>query len=363
MEGDTLSQFLDQGGGAVVKLIIMTVGMGVLWLVAMSMVYWRRNERKRREREGLAPLPNIFTQLWNMLQQTTPPQTQSSGSSRTMSMQFAQTGGNIPLPDMDDLTSDLPEPDLDFLTGGLDIETEDSPEALSVSREEFEDLLADTDEQELTPTEQPVGEMPKPSAEGDYVPGSNEIPSDAVEVMRVWRDMSDGALIVQMADKTFQTVPEMQDLGKAKRFISVVSDLARMAKVGAHAAGLAPPDFETSSAIISQQGSWADKNRQPLPTNMPVQDGSSPPATETTRANQPEEKKPTGIADQIEELLQFRLMQTPIFQHRSIHVRPHFDGSIRIQVDNYFYENVDEVVDADVREFIQRVIREWEARQ
>ena len=52
MQGDSLSQFLDQGGGAVLRLILMTVIMGVIWLMAISLVIYRRNERKRREREG-----------------------------------------------------------------------------------------------------------------------------------------------------------------------------------------------------------------------------------------------------------------------------------------------------------------------
>jgi hypothetical protein len=371
MQGDSLSQFLDQGGGAVLRLIMTTVVIGIVWLMAMSLVIWRRNERKRREREGLAPLPNIFAQLWGFIQQTTNPQTGQSRQSATMSpttmsMQFAQTGGHIPLPDMNDLTGDLPEPDLDFLVGGFDVEPEAPPPLQSaVSQEDLHELVEEDDTYDndapMSASEY-VGEMPVQSTESEYVPGSNEIPTDAVEVMRVWRDVSDGALIVQMADKVFQSVPEMQDSGKAKRFINIVSDLARVAQVGAQSAGLAPPNFETTSAVISQQGSWAEKKRPPIIASIPIAD--NPPTVDAIRANQnQEEKKPSGIADQIEELLQFRLMQTPIFQHRSIHVRPHFDGSIRIQVDDYFYENVDEIVDADVREFIQRVIREWEARQ
>lgn len=368
MEGDSVSQFLNQGGGAVLRLIIMTIILGVMWLASMALVVWRRNERKRREREGQPPLPNIFTQIWSYIQQATAPQTGQSSQTATASMQFAQTGGQVPLPDMEDLTDDLPEPDLDFLTGGLEVETETPPPSPSVSREELHasveeiETYDDQEEAEAIDTPEYAGEMPTRSPDGEYVPGSNEIPTDAVEVMRVWRDVSDGALIVQMGDKVFQSVPEMQDLGKAKRFINVVSDLARMAQVGAQAAGLAPPNFETTSAIISEQGSWADKNRQPLPPSVPPVP-ETVPTNDTTRTNQQEEKKPNGIADQIEELLQFRLMQTPIFQQRSIHVRPHYDGSIRIQVDDYFYSTVDEVVDPDVREFIQRVIREWEARQ
>jgi hypothetical protein len=69
------------------------------------------------------------------------------------------------------------------------------------------------------------------------------------------------------------------------------------------------------------------------------------------------------MAEQIEELLQYRLMGSPDLRHRSILVRSSADGGVRIEVDGRFYDGVGDVEDAEVRAFIQSIIQEWEARQ
>ena len=68
------------------------------------------------------------------------------------------------------------------------------------------------------------------------------------------------------------------------------------------------------------------------------------------------------MADEIEELLQYRLSMSSTLRHRSIHVRPSFGGGVRIVVDDTSYEMVDDVPDQEVREFLQDTIREWNAR-
>jgi hypothetical protein len=78
------------------------------------------------------------------------------------------------------------------------------------------------------------------------------------------------------------------------------------------------------------------------------------------------EEPPAGmisVADEIEELLQYRLALNPDLARRSIHVRPSFGGGVRIVVDDTSYESVEEVPEPDVREFIQATIREWNARR
>lgn len=341
MDNDSFTEFVQQG--PVIRLILTMLFFGVLWFASMALVVARANERKRREKEGRSPLPSLPVQIWNWLQGIAAPQTNTSSSS------------TMPEPSPDDLTSDLPEPDVeDFLRDDFE-----QPEVVAetIPRPQPDVVVEQTDEEMET-----VGKEPDRSAQDVYVPGSDELPADAVEIMRVWRDLSDGSLIIQLGDTLFQTVPEMRDQGKARRFIKLVRELARMAKIGAQAAGLPPPDFESGTEVISQQGAWA--TQKPVAPSRPPAVPTTPPITATTEVQSTE--MPTGastIADQIEELLQYRLTQTPIFQHRSIHVRSNLDGSLRIEVDGRFYEHVDEVVDVDVREFLQNVIREWEARQ
>jgi hypothetical protein len=380
MGNDPFVDFITQG--AILRLILTTCFFGLLWLGTVVLVGRRAAERKRRRREGLPPLPSIFTQTWNVIQNLTTPQ---GWQAITQSFSARTGGGNkdsptidtsgLPLPDLDLLTTDLPEPDFDELTGELEaapiaspvnpvFDASSAPEASVPEEIRMTDQSLYPDSDSGTPLADFVGDEPRRSASDVYVPGSGELPTDAVEVMRVWRDLSDGSLIIQMNGKLFQTVAEMQNRGLAKRFITLVKDLAQLARIGAQAAGLPPPGFEATSSVISEQGAWASQKALPkaAPPAAPI-GKDLPPILDSISAAGLEPSGSLGIAAQIEELLQYRLMQTPIFQHRSIHVRPNPDGTLRIEVDNRTYQHVDDVVDVDVREFIQTVIREWEARQ
>lgn len=69
------------------------------------------------------------------------------------------------------------------------------------------------------------------------------------------------------------------------------------------------------------------------------------------------------IATAIETYLQYRISYTPEFRGRNIHVLPSLDGGVRIQVDDRFYDAVDEIRDPETRAFIQTAIAEWQERQ
>jgi hypothetical protein len=352
---DSFTEFLTQSG--VLNLVIAVVVMGIIWLALFTWVLRRENERRRRRKAGEPPLPNALTQLFNMIQGNNPNATNNQSALQSQAME-------MPLPSMDDLTTDLPEPDFDDLTAPQETQPPSSPEH-PAPQPQFADV-PDPDEQVVeapppaTTMPEHIGAEPERSAEFSFQPGSNQLPADAVEIMRVWRDVSDGSLIFQMGDRVFQTLPEMHDNGFSQRFIKIVEDMARVAHAGALASGLNPPDFQKSSAIISQQGDWARRQVPPL-TSPTVEPTIDPQFTQI--ATSVAGSGGGSIADQIEEMLQRRLSQTPAFQHRSIHVRSNPDGTIRIVVDGRTYPHVDEVIDPDVRDFIQNVIREWEARQ
>lgn len=70
-----------------------------------------------------------------------------------------------------------------------------------------------------------------------------------------------------------------------------------------------------------------------------------------------------NIAASIEAFLQHKLIQTPQYAGRSIHVRPASHGGVHIEVDGIFYDSVSEVSDAGVRQYLTATIEEWQARQ
>ncbi len=76
-----------------------------------------------------------------------------------------------------------------------------------------------------------------------------------------------------------------------------------------------------------------------------------------------DEKPSLTIADQIEALLQARLVNLPSYSRRTIHVRPSVSGGVKIEVDGQYYDGVGDVTDPDVRELLMDVVREWESQQ
>jgi hypothetical protein len=182
------------------------------------------------------------------------------------------------------------------------------------------------------------------------MPEANQ-PEDSVEVLRVYRDIGDGSLIVVMGGKTYRTADEVSGSEAARRLTAVVRELAAL--VG-EASTPRPRIQPLSSAALSATP----------PGGIPGIPKRQEHDAEANRARRKrEEAEPAGIADAVEEFLQFKLLTAPHLSARSVHIRPAPDGGVRIEVDGHYYDAIGDVVDADVREFLFGVMREWEARQ
>lgn len=300
--GDFISQI--QG------LLIVTILAGITW-VAMTYLIMRRDaERRRRKREGLEPLPSFYKQAYDYFNKS-----ETVSASSIPSAAPAEPTPAFALPDLDDLIADF------------------APDTNPLVLEEFESAptppvkvaAAPIQDEVVLPVQEPVV-----SDEFSYVPGSNELPGDAVEMMRVWRDVSDGRLIVGMKDQLFASMSEIQDTALRNRFRKLAQDLNQIAGV------------QASSRPMTK----------PAPTEA---------AKPTTPAAVPEAG--SGIAAQIETYLQAKLLGTPFLIQRNIHVRSGAGGGVLIEVDGLSYEAVGDVTDPEVRQFLQETIQEWESRQ
>lgn len=177
------------------------------------------------------------------------------------------------------------------------------------------------------------------------------IEGEAVEVLRVLRDLADGRLIVEISGRRYYHLHEIADPQVRRRFLGNTQALARFARLEE---GDRPPSGSVPPVPV------------PPVSVPPVSSPAwSEPAQVQPAAGKEEaaDDQPRTIADEIEELLQIRLARTPEMAQRSIHVRSTPDGGVRIEVDGAFFPGVSEVTDVEVREFIQATIREWEARQ
>jgi hypothetical protein len=351
----TFTDFLRQ---VPIGFLLAPLFFGALWVVTMVW-FLRRGAARRRARAlvkgGTMPLqaqvsntasaplsflPNLF-----------------AGRMSRQSL-FSETAQNLPEPDLESLASISPQV------------------ALLDAQPDFVPDIANT----LTPVPdwfdmpQPSAELVDPNALEPVSPEMKELsvtpsklsdPAGAVEVMRVWRDLSDGSLLIELDGQRFRAPREISSAELARRFINVVRELWTMVNTGV-------------PSRISPSGSTADLGAGTTATTsvgrQPTSPAYVPPETPAIQApgmlrafgrpaaSQPE-SRPAGIADAVENYLQFKLSNTPQFQQRSIHVRPAFDGGVRIEVDGRSYNGVGDVVDPDVRDFLTTTLHEWEARQ
>jgi hypothetical protein len=344
MDGSGLNDFFSQ---IPIGMVLMPIAFGAVYIVMMAVIFRRAAERRRKARavkidQGYVPpqSPALMQTVANRL---------SKLSSVRASLGSGGQGA---------IAADLPEPDIDLLTLPPAEITRFQPKP-SVP---YPPQIVDAEIVSETPSPRvgaswknavaPVQETNMMSAGFESASASASEMADVVEVMRIYRDMNDGSLIVQMGGQRYRTLNQVQSPDLARRFTAVVRELWSMvsgASVGSVVTPLPPPE-QVGLPPRTSGGEDLKPNRLGRLTQNVM--GSKAAKTD----------QPTGIADAIEEFLQYRLIATPEFAARSIHIRPSSDHGVSIEVDGHYYQSVGDVIDPDVREFLGNVMREWEAR-
>ncbi len=182
-------------------------------------------------------------------------------------------------------------------------------------------------------------------------------PADAVEVLRVWRDLADGALIIDFGGRRYRHLRELNNPGLRRRFISILRALNQMLNVPTTQAQTAPAPAPKPRV----QPGGTEEAPKPART-MLGQVGKAMigkrPAVEEIIV----EQETLSIAEQIDNILQYRLKSSELAD-RAIRIRSSFSGGVTILVDDHSYEAVGDVEDTEVRALLRSVIQEWEAKQ
>lgn len=346
------SDFLAQVRG----LILFICALSTLWLVLFVLSLQRAAERRRRARLGLEPPPGFWVWAYRYL---------------TGQHQDPTAGRPARAPAA---PSDALVPDLDLLTGGLP-DLDRLPEvppavpartARSVAQSVPDGLEAALPldaarfDAALSPQEET---MPAPSSSDDVLPGAPP-PADAVELLRVFRDLSDGSLIVEIGGRRFRSLSELRSANLERRLTAVVRDLAQMlrgASATAPASGARPSAATTPASApagalpTSEMPSMAPGTMFKQMMNAARGQKPEPPAAEPL----PE----LSVAEEIDALLQARLAALPDFRGRKIKVETAAGGGVRIQVDDQSYEGIGDVAEEEVRALLQDVVREWERKK
>jgi hypothetical protein len=323
-----------------IRLVAFICVLFVLWLGVLYLLYRRTIERRRRERKGAPPLPNLFV----------------SSAQRFKGMANSPAAPLAAMPDLDMLTGDLLPPDPGDMTDDFALPPQPAPD-LAYDAAQLAETFALAPDQ----GEESIPVQPADMEASEAMPA----PPDSMELLRVWRDLSDGSLIVEIGGQRFASVNELQRAGLDRRFLNVVRDLTNMLRAAQQQSQPRP--------AASPRAAPEESAQRPPESELP--DDVLPSMAPGTMLRQmgrvamghkpePIDETPSlSIPDQIEQILQRRLADLPEFGDRSIHVRPSPFGGARIEVDGQFFDGVDEVADEDVRALIQDAVHEWEKSQ
>jgi len=327
---DSLGDFIGQP--PVQRFLLILIGLGILYIFLVAGIMRRSAARKRLAKEqAMATL--------------------SANAPRTTVSAF---GGTRERRISSPVDSDLPEPDFHLLV---------APDVVDTGAVSEGPIIVDLPADQPADSDYPIYEasaassalIPAQEAAMTNTQPDNNAPSihmgDAVEVMRVWRDLSDGSLIIEMGNQRYRSMAEIQSPELVRRFTAVIRELATMVGNIRTSADL-PPAPSPAMGIMKPQAESPEPKSKGL-----FQMGRSNKQQTAGAAQQP-----SGIANAVEEFLQFKLSTTPQFSMRSIHINPGRDQSVIIEVDGRTYDAIGDVEDPEVREFLSSMMQEWSAR-
>lgn len=202
--------------------------------------------------------------------------------------------------------------------------------------------------------------------------------SEMIEIMRIFRDLSNGALVIQIGRDRYYSLDEISDPQVRRRFLGNAEAMAQFAQLKKGTSPLidwAPASTTVNQSRPAPSPAQPAPNMPPPPPPMPSAQPSAPPSSRSPLAiidqvvtggsggAKKDEPPPKSMADEIEELLQYRLALDPQLNSRSIHIRSSEDGSIFVEVDGQNFDGIGEVSDEQVRSYLQKIVQEWEARK
>ena len=160
------------------------------------------------------------------------------------------------------------------------------------------------------------------------------LPSDAVMLIR---DTDSGEWLVEVNNTRYSNLKDIHDDQAARKVLDAISGLQRF--IGSIPIAAAPTPMSAPSRSDVRPVSNATANVVGNPKFPALKD---------------------SILDQIENVLQRKLLKNPNLVERHIHIGAEPNGSLLIEVDKELYHAPDEVPDQEVRAVIQEAIKDWE---
>lgn len=224
-----------------------------------------------------------------------------------------------------------------------------------------------------------------------------------VEALRLLRDRTTGALIVEVEAQRYRALKEIPDGRIGRQVLQAAADLVRFTEVLQPRAQEKPPQ---PPSIPAADAAPSASPPHPSPLALEVAPAlekepslprtPAPPSVEReflrslVEQGQPEEDESQKLSlspieffrrgfaarraarlqsdapssrsfvEEIEEILQRFIRTYPSFIGKRVHVGTGPGGGIRIQVENEFYDTPDDIPDPEIRGIIKAAIQEWE---
>ncbi len=220
---------------------------------------------------------------------------------------------------------------------------------------------------------------------------------DPEELLRLSRHSETGQLVVEVAGQKYTKLTDITDKQIGQYILKITAHLLSFTNgmietdaglKSVYNPKLGPPPEPIASPSTPRTKEAAAPS-QPTPT--PIQPEPAPvsrPSPEVDAAllasliahpTQPEEPQPrlglfgrrsrTGpqpilpslnLADEINKIVQARLLASPLAATTNIEITDDLSGGIRIKVNSIPYASLDDVPEAEVRELIKASIKQWE---
>ncbi len=248
-----------------------------------------------------------------------------------------------------------------------------------------------TEEKPISPTVEPKAAPPMPTSSPQPAIAKQSEPE---ELLRLLRDPHSGQLIVQIGEQRYTKLADIADkkigqfiLKLAAHFLAFTGGMivtnagvknVYNPKVSTVPEPItAPPVSMLQAATMSQPPAppKTEATVQPPPPKpspeigAPLSSLSTPvpePATSRGLFGRPKPAAtpsllPTiNLAKEINEIVQNRLMYSPLASNTKIEISSAIDGGIRINVNGAIYNSPDEVPDVEAKTLIKESIKQWE---
>lgn len=209
------------------------------------------------------------------------------------------------------------------------------------------------------------------------------------QVLSLVRDEPGEQLKVEVGGTKYSSLAEVKDSQTKRQVVEAAMELIQFTGVlGQEAVSPAPvdrtetwrEDMREESQTELQQAHHASMKEESLPTappeveeqflNLLAEMGQAPAQSDRPglvdsiqhrlMPKSLEAGQPRTFVDDIEDIVQRRILLIPALVGRELHVRPGPGGKVLFVFDGQEYQNVDDVPNLTARQLIQDSIREWD---